>query len=66
MTNSSCFTPITKTTASWLTAIYRYDPASKTMKIAGSDIPTESNGANSENYEDMLKWFKNLMADTFA
>jgi hypothetical protein len=36
------------------------------MKIAGSDIPTESNGANSENYEDMLKWFKNLMADTFA
>lgn len=66
MTNSSCFTPITKTTASWLTAIYRYDPVSKTMKIAGSDIPTESNGANSENYEDMLKWFKNLMADTFA
>jgi len=66
MTNSSCFTPITKTTASWLTAIYRYDPASKTMKIAGSDIPTESNGATSENYEDMLKWFNNLMADTFA
>jgi len=66
MTNSSCFTPITKTTASWLTAIYRYDPASKTMKISGSDIPTESNGATSENYEDMLKWFTNLMADTFS
>jgi len=66
MTNSSCFTPITKTTASWLTAIYRYDPVSKTMKIAGSDIPTESNGATSENYEDMLKWFTNLMADTFS
>jgi len=66
MTNSSCFTPITKTTASWLTAIYRYDPASKTMKISGSDIPTESNGATSENYEDMLKWFNNLMADTFS
>jgi hypothetical protein len=26
---------------------------------------TESNGANSHNYEDMLKWFNNLMADTF-
>lgn len=65
MTNSSCFTPITKTTASWLTAIYRYDPASKTMLPTGNGI-TESNGYNSENYEDMLKWFKNLMADTFA
>ena len=65
MTNSSCFTPITKTTASWLTAIYRYDPTTKTMALAGDGV-VESNGANSENYEDMLKWFNNLMADTFA
>jgi sulfide dehydrogenase [flavocytochrome c] flavoprotein chain len=27
---------------------------------------TESSGATSENYEDMLKWFNNLMSDTFA
>ena len=65
MTNSSCFTPITKTTASWLTAVYRYDPATKTMIPAGNGV-TESNGANSENYEDMFKWFNNLMADTFS
>ena len=65
MTNSSCFTPITKTSASWLTAIYRYDPATKTMVATGSGV-TESSGYNSENHEDMLKWFKNLMADTFA
>ena len=26
---------------------------------------TESIDANSENYEDMLKWFTNLMSDTF-
>ncbi len=65
MTNSSCFIPITKTTVSWLTAIYRYDPATKTMIPAGNGV-TESNGANSENYEDMFKWFKNLMADTFS
>lgn len=65
VTNSSCFTPITKTTASWLSVVYRYDPASKTMLPAGNGI-TESNGATSENYEDMLKWFNNLMADTFA
>lgn len=65
VTNSSCFTPITKTTASWLSVVYRYDPGSKTMLPAGNGI-TESNGATSENYEDMLKWFNNLMADTFA
>jgi len=65
MTNSSCFTPITRTTASWLTAVYRYDPVSKTMVVAGNGV-TESNGYNSENHEDMLKWFKNLMTDTFA
>ena len=65
MTNSSCFTPITKTTASWLSAVYRYDPTSKTMQPTGNGI-TESNGASSENVEDMLKWFNNLMADTFA
>ncbi|MBK6282640.1 MAG: FAD-dependent oxidoreductase [Draconibacterium sp.] len=65
ITNSSCFTPITKTTASWLSAVYRYDPATKSMQPTGSGI-TESNGANSENVEDMHKWFKNLMADTFS
>jgi len=64
MTNSSCFTPITKTTASWLSVVYRYDPASGTMVATGNGV-TESANANSENYEDMLKWFNNLMADTF-
>lgn len=65
MTNSSCFTPITNKTASWLTAVYRYDPVTKTMVVTGNGV-TESNGYNSENHEDMMKWFKNLMADTFA
>lgn len=64
MTNSSCFTPITKTTASWLSVVYRYDPVTKTMKPTGNGV-TESNGASSGNYEDMLKWFNNLMSDTF-
>ena len=64
ITNSSCFTPITKTTASWLSVVYRYDPASGTMVPTGNGV-TESDGATSENYEDMLKWFNNLMADTF-
>ncbi len=65
VTNSACFTPITNTTASWLTVVYRYDPSTKTMVPTGKGV-TESNGATSGNYEDMLKWFDNLMADTFG
>jgi hypothetical protein len=65
ITNSSCFTPITQTTASWLSVVYRYDPATGTMVPTGNGV-TESARADSGNYEDMLKWFNNLMADTFS
>jgi NADPH-dependent 2,4-dienoyl-CoA reductase/sulfur reductase-like enzyme len=65
ITNSSCFTPITSKTASWLSVVYRYDPTSGKMLPTGNGI-TESNGATTENHADMLKWFRNLMADTFA
>lgn len=61
VTNSSCFTPITKTTASWLAAVYKYDGVQMAPVGGGA---TESNGASSHNYEDMTKWFNNLMADT--
>lgn len=65
ITNSACFTPITKGTASWLSVVYRYDPASGSMLPTGNGV-TESSAINSENHEQMLKWFSNLMADTFA
>ena len=65
MTNSSCFTPITLEKASWLSVVYRYDPGSGQMMPTGAGV-TESRSTTSENYEDMLKWFKNLMSDTFG
>ncbi len=65
ITNSSCFTPITKTTASFLTVVFRYDPATRKMMPTGAGV-VESNGYNSHHYEDMLKWFNNLMSDTFS
>lgn len=64
-TNSACFTPITNKTASWLSVAFKYDQATGTMVPTGSGV-TESAGANGDNYETMLKWFSNLMADTFA
>jgi sulfide dehydrogenase [flavocytochrome c] flavoprotein subunit len=63
VTNSSCYSPITASTASWLTAIYHYDPASKTMKAYASG---EASSVTRDNYDEMFDWFDNLMADTFA
>ncbi|MFZ9662109.1 MAG: FCSD flavin-binding domain-containing protein, partial [Chitinophagaceae bacterium] len=61
ITNSSCFTPINRTTASWLAAVYKYD-GQKMAPFGGG--ATESAGWNSHNFEDMNNWFANLMADT--
>lgn len=63
VTNSACYSPITANTASWLTVIYQYDPASKTMKAYASG---EAASITAGNYEAMFDWFDNLMADTFA
>lgn len=63
MTNSSCYSPITFETASWLTAVFAYDP------VSGKMVPTatgEAEGINKDNYEEMFKWFRTLMEDTFA
>lgn len=74
--NSACFSPITSSTASWLTAVYQYDPADRKMKVASSGGKTVVNGApagateaaaiNSDNFKDMGTWFKTLMGDTTA
>lgn len=69
VTNSACYTPITATRATWLSAVYQYDPGTRTMVI-----PSQHNGstaisaaaATTENYQDMQVWFNTLMADTFA
>jgi sulfide dehydrogenase [flavocytochrome c] flavoprotein chain len=80
VTNSACFTPITTTegftrtaTASWLTALYRYNASTSTVdhiasSPAGGFGPAwPVSGKPSQGlYSDMNKWFKTLMEDTFA
>jgi len=65
VTNSACYSTITMRSASWLTAVFQYDPVSSTMQAvpAGS---AASVGWNGDNYEQMAIWFKALMADSFA
>lgn len=65
VTNSACFSPITADTASWLTAVFQYDPISRSMK----PVPESSGEAprpSRENYRDMFAWSENLFADTFG
>ena len=65
--NSACYTPLTSTRATWLSAVYQYSN--------GVMVPSTQNGvaqpqaaaaATTGNYSDMQKWFKTLMGDTFA
>lgn len=63
VTNSACYSPITASTASWLTAVFQYDPATKTMKVRSI---AEAEAATNKNYSQMGKWFDGLMRDSFA
>lgn len=70
--NSACYSPITASSASWLTAVYQYDPVSSSMKIAangGSIVnasATEAAEISTRNFEQMNVWFSTLMSDSFA
>lgn len=64
-TNSACYSPITATTASWLTANFRYDPATASMvPVAASS--GEAVARSTGNFSEMGKWFTALMGDSFA
>jgi NADPH-dependent 2,4-dienoyl-CoA reductase/sulfur reductase-like enzyme len=61
-TNSACYSPISATQASWLSAVYKYDSATQTMISAN----VASGAATTGNYSSMFNWSGNLFADTFA
>ena len=74
--NSACYSPITADSASWLTAVYQYDPVDRRMKVANSGGQTMVNGVaatateaasvSQDNFKDMGTWFTTLMKDTAA
>ena len=66
-TNSACYSPITYSEASWLTANYR--------AVLGADGKTyqmnlvqlgEAEKWDGENFEDMFTWASNLFTDSFT
>ncbi len=66
MTNSSCYSPITASTASWLTATFAYDASNNATMVAVPASAGEASAPTSDNYEEMFDWAANLFADTFA
>lgn len=66
VTNSACYTPITSTTATWLTAVFAYNVVAGEMQVAAPGVVEAPDGPTKESYESMEKWFSELMADTFA
>lgn len=65
MTTSACYSPITNNTASWLTASYQYDSATRQMKRVEASFG-EAKKPSTGNYSDMFRWANSLFADTFG
>jgi len=65
-TNSACYSPISSTTATWLTAVYEYNASTGSMQLVqGAGYPAASEPSTA-NYRDMFNWSGNLFAETFA
>lgn len=64
ITNSACYSPITSTTASWLSVVFHYDPITKTM-VPAANQPVEAPAITTGNFTQMNTWFGVLMGDTF-
>lgn len=68
--NSACYSPITATTASWLTAVYQFEGGA--FKVANNGGVTngakavEASAPSSGNFKNMNTWFNALMGDSFA
>lgn len=65
VTNSACYSTITMTQASWLTAVFQYDATARQMASV-AQAGGASTGWSRDLFEDMEDWFGVLMRDTFA
>jgi sulfide dehydrogenase [flavocytochrome c] flavoprotein subunit len=71
--NSACFSPLSNTVASWLTAVYQYEQQNDSSwkyvsrdQISTLTGATEASGASTKNFSKMSTWYKTLMTETFA
>lgn len=62
-TSSACFSPITATKASWLSASFQYDPSTGAMTRV--DLG-EAHEPTSDGLQQMFQWADNIFADSFG
>ena len=65
VTNSACYSTITRSEAGWMTAVFQYDRVARVMQPVAK-VSAASNGWTQKDFKQMNKWFDALMADTFA
>ncbi len=65
VTNSSCYSTITMSQASWLHSVFQYDAGTRAMSPVAAATGA-STGWSANDFKDMNTWFNALMADSFA
>lgn len=65
VTSSACFSPITSSTAAWLTASFQYDPVTKAMKRVEASF-AEAPRPTSDAMQQMFFWADNIFSDSFG
>ena len=64
-TNSACYSPVSNREATWLTAVFKYDPEKKDMVLVNKHFPAASPPSR-KNFKEMFYWAGNLFYDTFG
>lgn len=65
-TNSACYSPVSRTEATWLTAVYEYNASTQQMQLVSSVNYPYASAPTTRNYTDMFNWAGNLFDDTFS
>ena len=68
VTNSACYTPISETTATWLTAVFAYDTSLQKMVLVDPPGVVEPSGGipTTTAYSQMNKWFAFMIEVAFG
>ena len=65
-TNSACYSPVSRSEATWLTAAYEYNASTGEMQLVNGAGYPYSSAPSTRNYGDMFDWSGNLFNDTFS
>lgn len=65
-TNSACYSPVSRTESTWLTAVYEFNAQTGQMQLVSTQNYPYASAPSTRNYSDMFNWAGNLFDDTFA